>query len=61
MSLIFYFCNAVTSWRHVMTSLNLIHLSQLVDELESSFFFSFPWFCRSLSSKILMIFHSVMS
>ena len=41
MSLIFYFCDAVTSWLHVMTSLNLIHLSQLVDELESSFFFCF--------------------
>ena len=33
------FCDSVTSWRHVMTALNLIHLSQLVEELESSFFF----------------------
>ena len=39
MPLTFYFCDSVTSWRHVMTSLNLIHLSQLVEELESSFFF----------------------
>ena len=31
--------DAVTSWRHVMTSLNLIYLSQLVDVLESGFFF----------------------
>ena len=54
----FYLCDSVTSWRHVMTSLNLIHLSQLVEELESSFFFLFIWFCGSLSSKRLMIFHS---
>ena len=39
MPVTFYFCDSVTSWRHVMTSLNLIHLSQLVEELESSFFF----------------------
>ena len=39
MLFIFYLCYAVTSWRHVVTSLNLIHLSQLVDELESWFFF----------------------
>ena len=39
MPLTFHFCDSVTSWRHVMTSLNLIHLSQLVEELESSFFF----------------------
>ena len=39
MLLIFNFCDAVTSWRHVMTSLNLIYLSQLVDVLESWFFF----------------------
>ena len=108
MSLIFHLCDAVTSWRHVMTSLNLIYLSQLVDVLESKFFFCFhgflghwvqrchyflflwcrdvmtschdvtkldspisacrwarklilflfPWFCRSLSSKILMILYS---
>ena len=50
MSLIFYFWDTVTSWRHVMTSLNVIHLSQLDS-------FLFPWFCRSLSSKILMILH----
>ena len=108
MLLIFHFCDTVTSWRHVMTSLNLIFLSQLVDVLESWFFFCFhgflghwvqicyyfsifvmpwrhrvmswrhktwftyisvcwrarklililfPWFFRSLSSKMLSIFH----
>ena len=59
MLLIFYLCDDVTSWRHVMTSQNLIHLSQLVDVLESWFFFLFPWFFRSLSSKIWMIFNFV--
>ena len=44
MLLIFYLCDAVTSWRHVMTSQNLIYLSQLVDELESWFFFCFHGF-----------------
>ena len=44
MLFILYLCYAVTSWRHVMTSLNLIHLSQLVDELESWFFFCFHGF-----------------
>ena len=39
--LISHLCDAVTSWRHVMTSLNLIYLSQLVDVLESWFFFCF--------------------
>ena len=39
--LIFYFCDHVTSWRHVMTSQNLIYLSQLVDVLGSWFFFCF--------------------
>ena len=39
--LIFHFCDHVTSWRHVMTSQNLIYLSQLVDVLESWFFFCF--------------------
>ena len=108
MLLIFYLCDDVTSWRHVMTSQNLIYLSQLPDVLESWFFFCFhgflghwvqkcywfficvmtwrhdvmswrqqnliylsqlpdvleswffflfPWFCRSLSSKMLLIFH----
>ena len=41
---IFNFCDAVTSWRHVMTSLNLIYLSQPVDVLESWFFFCFHSF-----------------
>ena len=35
MPLTFYFCDSVTSGRHVMTSLNVIHVSQLVEELES--------------------------
>ena len=42
--LIFHFCDHVTSWRHVMTSQNLIYLSQLVDVLESWFFFCFYGF-----------------
>ena len=41
---IFHFCDHVTSWRHVMTSQNLIYLSQLVDVLESWFFFCFHGF-----------------
>ena len=44
MILILHLCDAVTSWRHVMTSLNLIHLSQLVEVLESWFFFCFHSF-----------------
>ena len=44
MLLIFYLCDAVTSWRHVMTSLNLVYLSQLLDVLESWFFFCFHGF-----------------
>ena len=44
MLLIFYLCDDVTSWRHVMTSQNLIYLSQLVDVLESWFFFCFQGF-----------------
>ena len=39
--LVSHLYNAVTSWRHVMTSQNLIYLSQLVDVLESWFFFCF--------------------
>ena len=42
--LIFYLYDAVTSWRHVMTSQNLIYLSQLVYVLESWFFFCFHGF-----------------
>ena len=41
MLLIFYLCDDVTSWRHVMTSQTLIYISPLVDELESWFFFCF--------------------
>ena len=44
MLLIFHLCEAVTSWRHVMTSLNLIHLSPLVDVLEKWLFFCFHGF-----------------
>ena len=43
------------SWRHGMTSQNLIYLSQLVDVLESWFFFSMVF--RSLSSNMLLISH----
>ena len=39
MLIISHLCFAVTSWRRVMTSLNLIYLSQLVDVLESWLFF----------------------
>ena len=41
---IYHLYDAVTSWRHVMTSENLIYLSQLVDVLESWFFFCFHGF-----------------
>ena len=44
LSLIFHLCDDVTSWRHVMTSRNLVYLSQLVDVLESWFFFCFYGF-----------------
>ena len=45
----------------VMMSLNLIHLSEAISACKWArkfILFLFPWFCRSLSSKILMIFHS---
>ena len=42
--LIFHLFDAVTSWRHVKTSQNLIYISQLVDVLESWFFFCFHGF-----------------
>ena len=57
MLFIFHLCDDVTSWRHVMTSQNLIYLSQLLDGLESWLFFLFLWFFRSLSSKMLFISH----
>ena len=41
---IYHLCDDVASWRHVMTSQNRIYLSQLVDELESWFFFCFHGF-----------------
>ena len=44
MLLVFYFCDDVMSWRHVMPSQNLIYLSQLVDVQESWFFFCFHGF-----------------
>ena len=52
MLFISHLCYAVTSWRHVMTSLNLIHLSELVDELESWFFFCFHGFVGQWVKKI---------
>ena len=55
--LILHLYDAVTSWRHVMTSQILIYLSQLVDVLEIWFFFCFHGFFRSLSSKMSLIFH----
>ena len=58
MSLFSHFCDAVTSWRHVMTSLNLIHLSQLVDELRSWFFFCFHGFVGHWVQNYVMTFHS---
>ena len=42
--LIFHLLDVLTSWRHVMTSQSLIFLSQLVDVLESWFFFCFYGF-----------------
>ena len=44
MLMIFHLCDAMASWRHVMTPLNLIYLSQLVDVLESWLFFCFQSF-----------------
>ena len=60
MLLIFHFCDAVTSWRHVMTSLNLIYLSQLVDVLESWFFFCFHGFLGHWVQKCYWFFTCVM-
>ena len=42
--LIFHLLDVLTSWRHVMTSQNLVFLSRLVDVLESWFFFCFYGF-----------------
>ena len=56
MLLIFHLYDEVTSWPYVMTSQNLIYLSQLIDVLESWFFFCFHSFFRSMSSKMLLIF-----
>ena len=58
----------MTSWRHVMTSQNLIYLSQLVDVLESCFFFCFHgysghwvWKCYWFFSRVMKWRHDVMS
>ena len=68
MLLIFYLCDDVTSWRHVMTSQNLMYLSQLVDELESWFFFCFHGFsghwvqkCGWFSILLMFVRHDVTS
>ena len=68
MLLISYLHNAVTSWRHVMTSQNLIYLSQLVDVLERCFFFCFHgisghWVrkCYWFFSRVMTWRHDVMS
>ena len=46
-------CHDVMLWRH--KTWFIIYLSQLVDVLESWFFFLFPWFVGSTSSKLLLI------
>ena len=56
MLLIFYLSDAVTSWRHVMTSQNLIYLSQLLDVLESWFFFCFHSFLTEFKHVIIFPF-----
>ena len=60
MLLIFNLCDAVTSWRHVMTSLNLINLYQLLDVLESWFFFCFHVFLGHWVQKCYWFFTCVM-
>ena len=45
MYLIFYLCHALTSWRHVMMSQSLHHLSQLSNSLKRWFF----WCCDGFS------------
>ena len=61
--LLIFLYDAVTSWRHVMTSQNRIHLSrdQLVYVLENWFFFLFLWIFWSLSSKCYWFFSCVMT
>ena len=61
MLLIFHLYDAVTSWRHVMTSQNLIYLSQLVDVLESWFFFCFHGFLGHWVQKCYWFFICVMT
>ena len=46
-------CHDVMLWRH--KTWFIIYLSQVVDVLESWFFFLFPWFGGSISSKMLLI------
>ena len=57
MLLIFYLCDAVMSWRHVMTSLNLIYLISACRCAKKLILFLFLWFFKSLSSKMLLIFY----
>ena len=61
MLLIFHLCDDVTSWRHVMTSQNLIYLSQLPDVLESWFFFCFHSFLGHWVQKCYWFFICVMT
>ena len=64
----FHLRDAVTSWRHVMTSQILIHLSQLVDVLERWLFFCFHGFlghwvqrCYQFFICVMLWRHDVMS
>ena len=61
MLLISHLCDDVTSWRHAMTSQNLIYLSQLVDVLESWFFFCFHGFLGHWVRKYSIFFICVMT
>jgi len=59
MPLTSHFCDSMTSWRHVMTS--LIKLDSPISACRGArkfILFLLTWFCESLSSKKLMIFHS---
>ena len=53
MLLIFFLSDDVTSRRHVMTSQNLIYLSQLVYVLESWFFFVYMFFQVTEFKKVI--------
>ena len=56
-----HLCDDVTSWRHVMTSQNPIYLSQLVDVLESWFFFCFHSFLGHWVQKCYLFFICVIT